>query len=108
MPSRYTTQEDIELLNSIASIHMMFGMYETAQSILQLSDWADRDNKLTLKLLGKAYFKQGNAELALQTLERLSDLLAPEGLDDEDSLIKARSLAHLGQSDEARNVMLHR
>lgn len=108
MADSFTSTEDTELLNSIASVHMMFGMYESAQSILQLSDWIERHNIATLKLLSDVYLKQKNADLALQTIDRLEKEISPEPLSANDIYLKARALALLGQNEEARQVMLNR
>lgn len=97
---------DVELLNSLASVHMMFGLYETAQSVLELSDWIDRSNPRTLRLLARSHAKQGNSEMALKTINRLHVLVGSDDMQKDDLTLKARALLQLGQKDEARELMM--
>ena len=96
---------DGQLLNSLASIHLVFGMHESALRFLELSNWILHSNPETLRLLAQAAFNMRMSAYVIEVLDELA-VLSPGGqLSEEELMLKGRSLALLGETGEARAVL---
>lgn len=99
-------EADIALLNGLARVHLLFGMNVTALSFLELCDWIKPNRIETLRLMSKANFSLKNSLAVLDTLAQVEGLSGASGLLEEDIVLKARSLAMVGRTQEARNELL--
>ena len=99
------SEKDIELLNGLAQVHLVFGMHTTALHLLELSCWLDDTNEKTLKLIARCYFNLKNAEQVIQVLDRIDSLEEIHEPDEEELLLRARSYTLLGNQDAARRVL---
>lgn len=84
-------QADVELLQSLAATHAMFGRLERGLSFLDLALWVVPGDAETLRLMAVLYYRLGHharAEAAIRAFER-SDPALPADL----SLIRIRLAA---------------
>lgn len=99
------TDRDVQMINRLAQVHMLFGMNSTALHFLELSNWLDDRNVETLKLIARCYFRLKSPQQVLHTLDRLEILDTAKEIDDEERILRARSYAILGDQDSVYRAL---
>lgn len=98
------SEVDADILNGLATIHLMFGLHQTALNLLMLSNWIVKSNRDTLLLMARAQFLLQNWREVVRLLDEVEGFDLREPLTEHDVIMKGRALIHLGQKEKAHHV----
>jgi Flp pilus assembly protein TadD len=66
--------QDLDILHSLASAHLLFGQYGKAISLLRLALWLDPDSAKTLELMAHASLRAGDPDTAVRAVKHLESI----------------------------------